>query len=124
MEVEAVGGSGGILGRAHLDGVQLLDSKSDFSNNSDSTNLDTSNDNNENSTAISLQDTPVKNEEHAHIIKPPQPPQPPLQSPGGNDNNSSMIENSDTTKASKVYRIGHSDNWACKDCKQKGDKGI
>jgi hypothetical protein len=31
------------------------------------------------------------------------------------------LQNGDTTEMNKIYRLGHSDIWACNDCRQKGD---
>ena len=31
------------------------------------------------------------------------------------------LEPSATTTYSAIYRIGHTDNWACHNCKQRGD---
>jgi hypothetical protein len=53
----------------------------------------------------------------------------PVISPASSSQNHAQYEPSvdsdypgDIIHTSSIYRLGHSDTWACEDCKQKGDK--
>jgi hypothetical protein len=117
------GSSGGILdyfSDNHLSNSAKNDDNSNSAQKTNASNVINS-DTGLTSTALPAQ---VKNNQKVdlHLPEPPQHPQLPPALTEDSSSNIGIISNSSISNRRSIYRIGHTDNWACKKCTLRGDK--